>query len=369
MLSEFLAARRDAVIDATRRRVAARRYPAASPAEIEHGVPLFLTQLEQTLRLETATTPSSDSAIGASAVHHGRELLALGFSLSEVVHDYGDICQSVMEVASADRFPISTEEFRVLNRSLDTAIAEAVAEHARLSSATRETEEVERLGRVAHEIRDMLTVAIFAFDVLRKGSVGINGSTGALLGRSLTGLRDFVDSTLAEVRVDANQQRRVRVQIAPFLNDLAVAGGLQADYRQVQFAMPPVDSTLAADADPQLLGSAVMSLLNNAFKFTPKGGEVILRARAEGGRLVIEVQDQCGGIPPTSGDPFKPFGERRGSDRTGLGLGLSIARKAVRAQGGDIRLSNMPGTGCVFAIELPLAGPLASPEAAPLPTA
>jgi len=47
--------------------------------------------------------------------------------------------------------------------------------------------------------------------------------------------------------------------------------------------------------------------------------------------LLIETEDACGGIPPGKGDLFQKFGDRRGSDRSGLGLGLSIARRAVRA--------------------------------------
>ena len=82
---------------------------------------------------------------------------------------------------------------------------------------------------------------------------------------------------------------------------------------------------------------------------------MVLRARAEQGRLLIETQDECGGIPPSKGDLFQVFGDRRGSDRSGLGLGLSIARKAVRAHGGEIRIRNMPGDGCVFIIDVPLA--------------
>jgi signal transduction histidine kinase len=99
----------------------------------------------------------------------------------------------------------------------------------------------------------------------------------------------------------------------------------------------------------------MMNLLHNAFKNTPAGGTVILRVRPQGDRLLIEIKDECGGIPESKGDLFQPFGERRGRDRSGLGLGLSIARQAVRAHSGDIRIRNMPGKGCVFTIDLPLA--------------
>jgi signal transduction histidine kinase len=97
----------------------------------------------------------------------------------------------------------------------------------------------------------------------------------------------------------------------------------------------------------------VTNLLSNAFKYTPAGGRVILRARATEERVAIEVEDACGGIPESKSDLFQPFGERRARNRTGLGLGLSIARKAVRAQGGDIEVRNMPGKGCTFVIEIP----------------
>jgi signal transduction histidine kinase len=99
----------------------------------------------------------------------------------------------------------------------------------------------------------------------------------------------------------------------------------------------------------------VTNLLSNAFKYTPRGGQVVMRARANGTRVAIEVEDSCGGIPEGTGDLFQPFGERRATNRTGLGLGLSIARRAVRAQGGDIEVRNTPGKGCTFVIELPAA--------------
>jgi C4-dicarboxylate-specific signal transduction histidine kinase len=80
---------------------------------------------------------------------------------------------------------------------------------------------------------------------------------------------------------------------------------------------------------------------------------VSLRAVATDKVVLIEVEDQCGGLPPgKAADLFRPF-EQRGADRTGLGLGLSISRKSVEANGGELRVRDIPGTGCMFTIELP----------------
>jgi signal transduction histidine kinase len=355
MLHEFVTLYRDAIITKARAKLTARPWPSASANELESGVPLFLTQLSETLRQEAAGTPYCSSAIGDGATRHGRELLALGFTVSEVVHDYGDICQAVTELAMEQHVPITTEEFHTLNRCLDTAIAEAVTEHARISAESRSSEDVERSGQVAHETRDLLHTALFAFQALKRGTVAINGSTGAVLGRSLMGLRDLVDSTLADIKVAAKHGRRERVSVASFLEEIAVAAGLHAEYRGLRFSVEPVDPSVMISVDSQLLGSAVMNLLNNAFKYTRPGGRVVLRVQRNDDRVLIEIEDECGGIPESTADLFQSFGDRRGADRSGLGLGLSIARKAVRAQGGDVRVRNMPGKGCVFAIDIPLA--------------
>ena len=354
MLYEFIATYHDAIIARAREKVSHRPWPPASESELENGLPRFLIQLSDTLRAETTGTPVSPDAMNVSARLHGGDLLALGFSVSQVVHDYGDICQAVTELAVELHAPITTEEFHTLNRCLDTAIAQAVTEHARITAQSRCSEEVERMGQLSHEMRDILNTALFAFYALKRGTVAINGSTGAVLGRSLMGLRDLVDTTLADIRIAADIQRTERVTLSSFVNDVAVAAGLHAEYRGLQFAVDPVNPKLCIDVDPHVLSSAVMNLLSNAFKFTRPGGRIILRAHQEDGRVRIEVEDECGGIA-VSEDPFQPFTEQRGTDRTGLGLGLSIARKAVKAQGGDISIRNIPGKGCVFVVEIPLA--------------
>lgn len=355
MLHEFITTYRDAIIRRAKQKLTDRPWPLVSTSELEHGVPLFLTQLSDTLRWEATTTPVSPTTIAATATKHGAELRALGFNISQVVHDYGDICQAVTEVAVEQRIPITTEEFHTLNRCLDTAIAEAVTEHARITAASHSTEALERSGQLAHEMRDLLNTSLLALHALRLGTVAINGSTGTMLGRSLMSLRDLVDTTLADVRMSANIKRSERVAVEALLNQIAVAANLHADARAQHFSMEPVDPLLTVDADPQLLTSALMNLLSNAFKFTHVDGRVALRAFRDGPRVLIEVEDQCGGIPDGIVDPFQPFTERRQHDRTGLGLGLSIARKAVRLHSGDVTFRNLPGIGCVFVIELPLA--------------
>jgi signal transduction histidine kinase len=354
-LHDFVARYRQDIIDRTRQKLGTRPSPAGVPGGLESGVPLFLTQLSDTLKQEASGSPSVSNAIGTSAAHHGGELLSLGFTVSEVVHTYGDVCQAVTELAVEKHAPITTEEFHTLNRCLDTAIAESVTEHARLTAEWRTTGESERLGHVAHEIRNHLNSALLAFDSLRKGAVPINGSTGAVLGRSLLSLRAVVDTTLADIRMTALPDQRQRLSVATFLADLSAGAALHAEYRSMTFGLSPVDAWLMIDADPHLLGSAVTNLLNNAFKFTHEGGHVVLSAHAADGRVCISVEDECGGIPSSISDPFKPFGDRRGGDRSGLGLGLSIARKAVRSHGGDITIRNMPDVGCVFTIEMPMA--------------
>lgn len=150
--------------------------------------------------------------------------------------------------------------------------------------------------------------------------------------------------------------------VADFVSEIATAATLHADGRGVRFSIDRVDPLLTVNADPQLLASAVTNLLNNAFKYTATGGQVVMRALYEDRRVRFEVEDECGGIPEGPANPFRPFAERRHKDRTGLGLGLSIARRAARLHGGDISFRNLPGKGCVFVIDVPLAGEDALPH-------
>jgi signal transduction histidine kinase len=110
---------------------------------------------------------------------------------------------------------------------------------------------------------------------------------------------------------------------------------------------------LTIDADRQILAAVMTNVLQNAFKFTHPRTAVTLRVGATAERVLIEVEDRCGGLP--GGDPaelFRPF-EQRSGNRTGLGLGLAFSRAATEANAGQLYARNLPGEGCVFIVDLP----------------
>lgn len=365
MLHEFLTQNRDELVKRCRTRVSKRPAPSPTAIELEHGIPLFLDQLIGMLRTELAAPfdgpTHAGTALEASAGKHGNEFFRKGFTVDQVVHDYGDLCQSVTELAAEANAPITVDEFRTFNRCLDNAIADAVTAfgHARDKTISAEgSQEInERLGSLAHELRNLLNSAMLAFEAIKSGNVTMHGATGSVLGRSLFGLRDVIDRSLAEVRLGAGlTTHREAINVREFFMELQVAAAMDAKARTITFMISPTDKELTVDADRQMLGSAISNLLQNAFKFSKLRGNVLLSARADGERVLIEVEDECGGLPAGKAEElFRPF-EQKSSNRSGLGLGLSISRRAVEANHGNLNVRNRPGKGCIFTIDLPRSG-------------
>ena len=195
-----------------------RASPPATPAELEHGVPLFLGQLIEALRAEHAdpamshtknSAPAKETAATLestrTAALHGKELLEEGYTVEQVVHDYGDICQSLTELAKEKNAPVTVDEFHTLNRLLDNAIADAVSSYGqhRDESLSFQGEQSlhERMGTLAEAQRQLLDTALKALDALKVGNIGVMGATGTLLEDSLIKLRDLIDKSLPEMRL------------------------------------------------------------------------------------------------------------------------------------------------------------------------
>lgn len=359
MLREFIISNRAELVRRCRYRVAMRRAPRPTTFELEHGVPIFIDQLTRMLP-DGASTAGDDDAVGDAASLHGEELLRQGFSIDQVVHDYGDLCQSITELAHEKAQQISAPEFGVLNMRLDNAIASAVTAWNVGREAVLDLEHSasanEALGVLAHEMRNHLNTAILAIAAMKGGGVGLQGATAGALDRSLIGMRHLIDHALMRVRLSVDEparEPRPPVEMASFIFDVQVAAGLEATSMGCDLTVLPVESGIFVHADRSILAAAIANLLQNAFKFTGPGGHVTLRARAEADRVLIEVEDECGGLPEGAQERmFRPFEQLR-DDPRGVGLGLAISRKGIEASAGHLTVRNLPGKGCVFVIALP----------------
>jgi signal transduction histidine kinase len=226
-----------------------------------------------------------------------------------------------------------------VNSSLDEAIAAAVTTYAHESQSRASIKQYEasergneRVGFLVHELRNLVNTAIVAFEVVKTGNVGVSGSTGGVLQRSLLGLRDLIAHSLDEVRMIKGTTNRRRIVVANFIQDVADSARLAANARGIKLSVPPVDHDIAIDGDEQILAAVLGNLLQNATKFTHSDTEVALRVKASADRVLIEVEDECGGLP-----------------------GGGDAKELTALNDGRLYARNLPGRGCVFTVDLPRA--------------
>jgi hypothetical protein len=217
MLHEFVRTNREDLIRRCRFKVAQRSSPPGSEDDLQYGVALVLDQLSEALAREQASpTAHEDAVFGCApsnagsveadrtAALHGSELFRLGYSVDEVVHDYGDVCQAVTELAKETDLPVTVDEFHTLNRLLDNSIATAVSSYVRLhhSSGLHEGAHAlhERLGTLADDQRVLLDTALNALEAIKAASGGPMGVKGMVLEDTLLQLRELIDRSLPEIR-------------------------------------------------------------------------------------------------------------------------------------------------------------------------
>jgi hypothetical protein len=224
MLHEFLTANRKELISRCRGKVSRRASPPVTSLELERGVPVFLEQLVEALRYEAANPARKQNGIfdyaasvegsrtavsverSRAAALQGKTLLDEGYTVDQVVHGYGDVCQAITELAKEKNAPVTVDEFHTLNRLLDNAIADAVSsygQHREFIGAQGAQAMHERMGTLAEEQRDLLDKALKALDAIKVGNIGLTGATGTLLEDSLMKLRDLIDKSLPEIRLSS----------------------------------------------------------------------------------------------------------------------------------------------------------------------
>ncbi len=315
------------------------------------GLPLFYHQLIRVLEQKLGNSPSEEMLCDAAS--HGKEFLNLGYSLSHVVHSYGSMCQAITELATRKNANISASEFNILNGCLDVAIASAVSEFQFRSNEASEEREIKHLGFLAHELRNALSSATVAQEMIKAGLVGIGGSTAAVLEANLIRMRNLIDRSLSEVRMRADADLYLETfRLIDLIDQIVATAKIDAGKKNQSISID-VDWKIVIVADRQFILSALANVLQNSIKYSKNGGAIFLRGKTIGDRVSIEVEDECGGIQIEKiSSLFQPF-VKENADRSGLGLGLSITQRAVHLSQGTLQVRNIPGKGCIFVIDIP----------------
>ncbi len=354
LFHEVLAAHRDDIMKRWRDLVHGTLIPLSVPSlELTDHIPKFLDEIVSALRNDAGLPgggPSPDES--RTAAGHGEQRLRLGFSLDSVVHEYGALRDAIIAAARSAGAEMTLRQLQVIFDCIVTGIAHAVSEYSRQRDAELARQSNEHFSFIAHELRNPLASAATAFELLRVSLP--EGRPAQALSQGLARARELIDQTLQTARVASGiELKRQPTTLAALFEDIEVTAAPEAEAKGIA-VHSEIEKDVALDVDRRLLRSALGNLLNNAVKYTPRGGSVALRGKIVAAHLLIEIEDSCGGLAAGKVEAaFAPF-VRLSSQESGFGLGLAIAKQAVDAHGGSIRVQNLPGKGCIFAVELAL---------------
>lgn len=333
-----------------------RELPGRGSTYSAEGLRTLFARLVRKLKSAPAVDPEAPTS-EAISVAEGAQLSSISLTIGQVIRGYGDISRAVTELALERNVGISVAEFQTFNAFLDDAVATAATAYSRARDSLQAAAGAERVGELVHELRNVLGVAMLSFDIIKRGAAGMHGSVSNSHTRSLTRLNNLVDRAFSAVRLEASVLQLEQVSVAELLEDTQVASQFQAKAHNLELFVASPEADVLVKVDRQMLAGALSNLLQNAFKFSRPNSLVSLSVQVTLARVLIEVQDECGGLPGGKTEElFLPFAQN-GSDRLGLGLGLGIARKAVEANGGELHVLDLPQLGCRFTIDLPRAFP------------
>ena len=217
------------------------------------------------------------------------------------------------------------------------------------------------VGEVVHELRTPISVIRASVEtLLRKGRGGPGRKFLGFIDRHTVRMAGLVDQLLNLNTADAPKPEGALapIPLAAAVWELAAAFVPVAKRRGISLKID-IPASLAVVADPADIPHIVGNLVDNAIKFSPKGGAVYITGRVEGGDGVLSVRDTGAGLAPDElGKVFERFFRGAGARRVkGTGLGLAIVARMVKANGGRVAAANAPAGGAVFSVALPLARP------------
>lgn len=360
-LARLIRSERETLLAQWRREV--RELPSASHLDtptLNDHIPALLDELSLALFMHAKTTIPESLRNGSSPAH-GRQRLADGFDIAEVVAEYNILRGCVNDLAEANGLRLAGAAFHILNRVLDGAIAIAVQTYAKARERELSERREEYLAFVAHDLRTPLNAISLATNVLESSERDEAPAPRApmlrILRRNVRELVKLVDTVLKE---NVNQQvdgrpklERRTIDLWPMAQSLLIDLQVLAHDAGTELRNEVPDET-EAYADASLLRRVLQNLVANAIRHSP-GGEVRIGARrvSESGSVECWVRDNGAGIAADRLERVFDKGESTSDEAGGAGLGLTIVRTFVEAHEGTVQVESREGEGSTFTFTLP----------------
>jgi signal transduction histidine kinase/CheY-like chemotaxis protein len=245
-----------------------------------------------------------------------------------------------------------------------------------LHEASRTKDEF--LATLAHELRNPLAPIRTGLEILKKdaGNGAPSQRARGIIERQLVHMIRLIDDLLDISRITSG---KIHLEKKPMALRTVIESAVETSRPGVEAGRHQLDIDLPAeeiqvDADFTRLAQAVANLLNNAAKYTPAGGHILLQVRRDGDDAVIRVQDNGVGIPPEMLERvfqlFAQVGRTIDRSQGGLGIGLSLVRSLVELHGGSVTADSAgAGQGSTFTIRVPCLAPVQGVAVAPVATA
>jgi signal transduction histidine kinase len=324
---EALARHREELLDRWNRQL---RAAADAGFALDGGtaevLPRLLDAMDRSLERRFGPIPPGMPATAAAARRAALQCSLVGEFLFDVA------LEKAPEMSAAER--------RRLGNALAHAAVEVQVQAALERECDRRRRDTARLARLAHDLRNSVTAARLAFDLLRRRGAVPASRAGRLLEESLSRLRDGIEDSLLDEALSAGGLRKANVRLGPVLADArCAADALGAGEKNVNVVLEEPICRLSIRADPRVVRPAVRGLLRAALQIARPGATIRVGADAlrEKARVAVAV-DACRRLPGNR-LPDLPA--------------LALARRAARLQGGFLIARLARSNGCEFRLALP----------------